>query len=76
MSDLILPKHMKPKLSVPIMAVSKIPKETKIMILKIIADGIINQDAAHADKGLIQLMMEVDIIMKELEKKKSKKKKK
>lgn len=66
MSDLILPKELKPWLQVPAKAIARIKNDTKIMILKIIADGIINQDAKHADKGMIQLMMEVDICTKEL----------
>lgn len=73
MSDLILPKHLEQRLSVPAKAIAKIPDDTKIIILKTIADGIINQDARHADTGMIQLMMEVDICMKELQKKKDKK---
>lgn len=58
--DLILPENLKKPNFVPIMAITTIPEALKIDILRHIVDGIINEDAKHADVGMIKLMAYVN----------------
>lgn len=58
--ELILPERLKEPSLVPVMAIVSIPEKLKIEILRHIVDGIINEDAKHADVGMIKLMAYVN----------------